>query len=125
MRDLVALFLGGGFGATARYGTALAANRYLGVGFPWGTLVANVVGSLLIGILMHFTMTTEWMTPRAKLGLVTGFCGAYTTFSTFSYETLGTLQAGQYKVAAVSIVLNLGLCLSATWLGYYGASRIP
>jgi fluoride exporter len=125
MKDFLVLFVGGGFGAAARYGTGLLAERTLGEDFPWGTLLVNVGGSLLIGVLMHFALTAEWMTPRAKLALVTGFCGAFTTFSTFSYETTRAIQAGDYRVAALNVGLNVVLCLGATFLGLYGASRIP
>lgn len=125
MKDFLVLFVGGGLGATARYGAGLWAERALGEEFPWGTLLVNVGGSLLIGVLMHFALTADWMTPRAKLALVTGFCGAFTTFSTFSYETLRAIQADDYRVAALNVGLNVVLCLGATFLGLYGASRIP
>jgi CrcB protein len=119
MNDFLALFLGGGFGASARYGSGLLAARYLGGDFPWGTLIVNVGGSLLIGILMHFALDADALPPRARLALVTGFCGAFTTFSTFSYETTRAIEAGDWGIAAGNVVANVALCLGATFAGLW------
>ncbi len=107
--------LGGALGAVGRAAVGLA----LPTRFPWATLVVNVAGSLLIGwILVRFGGTDSPASARlVNLGAV-GFCGGFTTFSTFSWQTLEQMQKGEWGAAAANVLLSVFLCLLAVWLGF-------
>lgn len=92
----VLVCLGGGFGTGARYLVSGWALALLGPDFPYGTLAVNVIGSLLLGIIMHFGLTTNLLSPTLRLTLATGVMGGFTTYSTFNYETLRYLQEGAW-----------------------------
>jgi CrcB protein len=112
---LVWIALGGAAGSVARAMVALS----LPSRFPWATLVVNVLGSLLIGWLMARLGPVE--TPGAvslRNLLVTGFCGGFTTFSAFSWQTLEQMQKGQWGGAIANVLLSVLLCLLAVWLGF-------
>lgn len=116
---LTALFwtaLGGALGSVLR---ALVGHAFSGARFPWGTLLINAVGSLFIGWLMARLGALE-PAPAARLQslLVVGFCGGFTTFSTFSWQTLDQMLRGQWLAAALNVVLSVSLCLLMVWLGY-------
>src|SRR5215213_722227 len=96
MQSYILIAVGAALGAGARYWVANRVAALLGPGFPWGTLLINVSGSLLIGLALTLLGQRMVADPAYRLLLVTGFLGAYTTFSTFSYETLALLQEGQY-----------------------------
>lgn len=115
--------LGGALGATARHLTTLATMNLLGTGFPWGTLLANGLGSFLIGLV------AAWMTDGSggearKQFLIAGFCGGYTTFSIFSLELLLMLEARQVGTAAVYLGLSLAIWLGAVAAGYESGRRL-
>lgn len=120
IRALFCVDLGGAAGSMARY---LLSTWTLGgqtmLGFPVGTFVVNAAGSLLIGILLQTltSSTAGWL-------LVTGFCGGFTTFSTFSADTVRLLRAGDYGPAASYVVLSVGVCLAFTMLGMYLGSQM-
>lgn len=107
--------LGGACGSVARALVGLA----LSTRFPWATLVVNVTGSLLIGWLMARLGSSE-VSSAASLRslLITGFCGGFTTFSTFSWQTLDQMQKGQWAAAAAYVFLSIGLCLLGVWCGF-------
>jgi fluoride exporter len=112
-----AIFLGAGSGGVARYGVGLLAQSVANAAFPYGTLVVNVSGSLILTflyVLLEGTVAApEW---RALLGI--GFCGGYTTFSTFSYETLRLAQDGEWRQAALYIMGSVVLSLVAALAGF-------
>lgn len=112
---LVWVALGGAVGSVARALVGLS----LPARFPWATLLVNAAGSLLIGWLMARLGPLE-TTGAASLRnlLVVGFCGGFTTFSTFSWQTLEHMQKGQWGVAAANVLLSVALCLLAVWLGF-------
>ena len=111
---IVAVGIGGFFGAIARFLIATAVQKLSGSLFPVGTLAVNVLGSFLIGFLyMYFSQTVN---PIAKAALITGFLGAMTTFSTFSLETVLLLQDGLYLKAFLNILLNVIFTISSTIL---------
>lgn len=114
-RALLAVALGGALGALARYGVALALPPRPDGGLPWATLLVNVLGSLLLGVVAALAATGRLGQPAQAL-LATGFCGAFTTFSTFSLETVLLARAGHLGMAMASVGLNLALCLGATAL---------
>ncbi|WP_340153206.1 fluoride efflux transporter CrcB [uncultured Marivirga sp.] len=109
IKNLLLIGLGGGIGSIARYATSQFAQKYLTNFLPYGTFIANILGSLLIGVLLGYLI--ENPSQNFKLLLVTGFCGGYTTFSTFTYENFNYLQNGQIGMfllyASGSIMLGL------------------
>jgi fluoride exporter len=106
----------GGAGSLARYLTASAVAARFGARFPWGTLFINVTGSFLIGLIL--TVLTERIEPHPywRLGLVVGFLGGYTTFSSFEWETYAAMREG-FWLGAANIVGSVGLGYLAVWLG--------
>lgn len=112
---LVWIALGGAAGSVARalVGYALPAR------FPWATLLVNAAGSLLIGWLMARLGAAEPAASSRLQGLlIVGFCGGFTTFSTFSWQTLDQMLKGQWGAAAANVLLSVTLCLLAVWLGF-------
>jgi fluoride exporter len=109
--------LGGAIGTGARYLVAIETPRLLGTSFPYGTLIVNVVGSFLLGAVMHVGLTTALMTPTVRLVLATGVMGGFTTYSTFNYETLEYLREGALGIAALNVAVTLIVCLAAGALG--------
>ncbi len=122
---------GGAVGSALRYLVSGYAQRVLvpGAGalasFPAGTLVVNVTGSLLIGLLAGLAESRALLGPEARLLLVTGLLGGYTTFSAFSLETLVLLRAGQTVTAISTVILQVILGLAAAWVGFLLASGRP
>ena len=112
---LLLICLGGACGTAARYGVGLAAARWLGVEFPYGTLIVNVVGSFLIGVIQELALSTSFVPETLRLVLAVGVMGGFTTYSAFSYETIRLAERG--AAAAVNVLLTTGLCLGACALG--------
>ncbi len=116
--------LGGALGSVARYAaTEIMARRY-GSEFPLGTLLVNVAGSLLVGLLAGVLLNAERPDSLPRLFLIVGFCGGFTTFSAFSLQTLELLQAGQPAKAAMNVALSIALCLLAVWAGHALAAAL-
>ena len=111
------MVIGGAAGTLARYGLGVWARDVFRSGFPWGTMIVNVSGSLLLGFMMHITERSQgagnW---RALLAI--GFCGAYTTFSSFSYETARLMQRERWLPAAGNAIGNLLLSLICVFAGF-------
>ena len=118
------VFLGGGIGATARYGLQGVVYRITGAGFPYGTLIVNVAGSFLIGFLMSFFEERFIVNPSLRVFLTIGILGGFTTFSSFSYETVAMLREGSVVAALANMALSVLLCLGATWLGIIGGKLV-
>ena len=114
---LVYVAIGGAVGATARYALSGWVQEWVGTLFPWGTLAVNVAGSFVIGIILHLSSDRFLIPPEWRSMLTTGFCGGLTTFSTFSHETLALLENQQWSSAGGNTLLNVLLCLGATYLG--------
>ena len=112
---LFCIALGGALGSVSRFYLGEILTRY--DSFPFGTLIANIVGSLLIGIAAGFWEIDQRKTPQA-LFLITGFCGGFTTFSTFSLQTLELIQRNDLPRAGLNITASVTLCLLCTWLGW-------
>ena len=108
---------GGLFGSIARYWIAGVVQRLDGSGFPVGTLSVNVLGSFILGLLMALSLDRGLVNPNARLLLATGFCGGFTTMSTFSYETVALLRDGGTAAAAGNVGITLAACLVAVALG--------
>ncbi len=109
--------MGGALGAVLRYSISSGIYHWMGRGFPYGTLVVNVAGSLAIGLLSILLMEKFSVSQELKLGLVVGVLGAFTTFSTFSWDTLHLLEQGYVTKAFLNILLNVCVCIAAAWLG--------
>jgi fluoride exporter len=109
--------LGGFLGAIARYlvGGWVAARA--GAIFPWGTFVINVSGSFVLGFFLAFAQDRPWVHPHARLMFAVGFIGAYTTFSTYSYESIQLMMDGQFALAAFNIIGSVALGLAAVFAG--------
>jgi CrcB protein len=117
LSQIIFLAIAGAVGALSRYGLSGLIQRLSGAGFPYGTLVINVLGCLAIGFIMQIGLNTDIIPRTLRITITVGFLGAFTTFSTFSYETISYLQDGAWLLASVNIVSNLGLCLIATVIG--------
>ncbi len=107
MINAVIIGIGGFFGAIARYGVALWIGQRWGRSFPLGTFVINVSGSFVIGLVMSLLTERFIVNPQWRLLLVVGFLGAYTTFSTFEYETGALLKDGEWLFASLNVVLSV------------------
>src|SRR5205809_1661219 len=112
----VLIALGGAVGSVLRYLIGGAVQRTSASGFPIGTMFVNVSGCFLIGILVRQFLNMQ-LSPELRALLIVGFCGGYTTFSTFSAETLGLIEGGEYGRATSYVILSVVLCLSATFMG--------
>lgn len=117
------VFVGGGIGSLMRYLTALLMAAWFGAVFPFGTLTVNVTGSLLIGLLATLADERGILGPQARLFLVVGLLGGFTTFSSFSLETFRLARDGEMTGALLNVTGNLGLGLICVWLGV-GLGRV-
>jgi CrcB protein len=113
---LIALF--GAVGAVGRYGVGLTVIRLIGDRFAFGTLAVNVLGCFLLGLLAHVSDATDLVPPALRLPLGVGLLGAFTTFSTFGYETIKYVEDGIWHLAAANMAANLLLGLMAVWGGF-------
>lgn len=114
--NLLVIALGAAVGANLRYGVSLWAAQRFGTAFPYGTLIINVVGSLLIGALLTFAVTRPLSEP-VRLLLVTGLLGGFTTFSSFGWETYALIMTGHWLPAGLYVVASLLLGLVGVGLG--------
>jgi len=120
------IFIGGGLGSVARWAVSgFVANR-VGETFPWGTLFVNVTGSFVIGLFATAAGPDgRWLVPVTfRQFFIWGICGGYTTFSSFSLQTLTLAQDGEWSKAAGNSVLSVALCLLGVWLGHLLAVAI-
>jgi CrcB protein len=105
--------LGGAAGTGARYLISGWAIAVFGTGFPWGTLAVNVIGSFLIGGVMHAGLTTQLLSPTVRIALTTGVLGGFTTYSAFNYESMKYLQDGAWLLGLLNVAVMLVSCLAA------------
>jgi CrcB protein len=126
MQAYLWIALGGALGSIARHAGNGIAARLLGVGFPWGTLLINVLGSVIIGFAAA-TMRNDGRFAAgesARLFLMVGICGGFTTFSAFSLQTLTLMQGGQWGAVAGNVSLSVVMCLVGVWVGYVAGLAI-
>ena len=118
--------LGGALGSMARYGCGGLVARLVGETFPWGTLLINVVGSFVIGFFATLTGPEGRLlvAPDARMFVTIGLCGGFTTFSSFSLQTLNLVRDGDMVGAGGNIVASVVACLLAVWLGSVGAAAL-
>lgn len=117
MKEILLLGFGGFAGTTLRYGVQHFASKYLAIAFPWGTFLVNISGCFLIGLLYGIASKEQWLTAEWRLLLITGFCGGYTTFSTFAYENVTMLQQSNYTGFTLYSISTFGLCLLSVFAG--------
>lgn len=113
------LYIGifGAIGCLARYAVSGWTYALCGRMLPWGTLAVNVIGSFILGLIMEGSLRSTLMSPELRIGLTVGFLGGFTTFSTFSYETIRYLEEGSLLQAGGNILLNVAICVVFAWLG--------
>jgi CrcB protein len=124
MLQLVWIAVAGALGALCRWGISRAGYALFGAGFAWGTLIANVLGCFLLGFLMYTGLNTDKIPEALRTALAIGFLGALTTFSTFSYETIGYIEDGAWMLAVLNIGTNLAIGLGATVGGLFLARTL-
>ena len=118
------LAAGSAIGGVSRYLVGSLLQRLTGTGFPAGTLLINVSGSFLLGLIVQYAIETSAVSPELRGFLTIGFCGGYTTFSTFSYESLALIEDGQWPRAALYILLSVLLSIAAALLGVLAARQL-
>jgi fluoride exporter len=118
--------LGSALGGVARYWCSGFFARLIGETFPWGTVIVNVVGSFIIGFVATLTAPDgRFLVPSdARVFVMVGFCGGFTTFSSFSIQTLTLAREGEWLWAGTNVVASVVLCLLAVWLGHAGAAAV-
>jgi CrcB protein len=124
LRDLLLVSGGGAVGAVARYGLSILCSEMLGNRFPWGTFVVNIAGCFLLGWLLQIASLNATISDATKLTVGTGFLGAFTTFSTFSVQTIQAWQRSPV-LGIANVAANVIVGLLATLAGMYLSSRWP
>ncbi|HZQ21497.1 MAG TPA: fluoride efflux transporter CrcB [Terriglobales bacterium] len=123
MSEYLIVSLGAIFGACSRYYLSRLAAKTLGPVFPYGTLIINVTGSLIVGFFLVYASERVLLDPRWRLLVVVGFCGAFTTFSSYAFETMAYFEQGQWHLMLTNVLTNNLLCLAAA-LGGMALARV-
>lgn len=117
MHQLLAIAVGGALGSVFRFIVSTNVHRVMGKDFPYGTLTVNVLGSLLMGFLFIMLVERQISSIELRSGVLFGLLGAFTTFSSFSFETLALLESGDFGKALINVLMSVTCCLLATWIG--------
>ena len=124
MMEWLAVFLGGGLGSLARLGMG----KWLGMsteGFPLATFLTNIVACIVLGFVAGFVAQKGQMNPVLRMGITAGFCGGFSTFSTFSLESVSLFEVGRYVLAGIYIVASILCCFLGIWLGSQLGRQAP
>jgi len=124
MRIFWSVAIGGALGCVSRYYLTAFIQQRAGPSFPVGTLLINITGSFLLGFIMRYALQSGAVSAETRMLLTSGFCGGYTTFSTYSYETAIMLDDGEYGRAALYVGSSVVLALAGTLLGFAAANRL-
>lgn len=119
MMNYLIVSIGAALGGALRYWLSNAAYKFFPPTFPYGTMIVNITGSFLLGLIIFGLDEKEIISSGMKLFLTIGICGGFTTFSTFSYETFALIRDSQYLLAALNIILSVILCLAGIVLSYF------
>lgn len=111
MSTILAIFIGGGLGSLARFATGRLITVHVATSFPLGTLLANFLSCVVMAVAIGFFSEKIFSNPTLRLFILTGFCGGFSTFSTFSNETLDLIRSGNFTFAALNIILNIVVCI--------------
>lgn len=117
LRNIILVGLGGSAGSILRYLTSVFVNKYFHSAFPFATFTINLLGCLLIGYLLGTFDKQQVVSSDLKLLFIAGFCGGYTTFSTFAAENYQLMQSGNSLTAFLYIAVSVVICILAVWLG--------
>lgn len=112
MNNLLLVFLGGGFGSVTRYGISMLIHDRIKSFFPWGTLTVNIIACFILGILTSY-ISIDKLSTSSRLLLATGFCGGFSTFSSFTSETMSLFNRGETTYAILYVAGSVALCLLA------------
>jgi CrcB protein len=118
MLNYILVSAGAAIGGALRFGISNYIQKNISVIFPYGTLVVNVVGSFILGIVMFYLNEKELIGNEFRLFLAVGFCGGFTTFSTFSFETFNLFRDAEFGLAIYNVLLNVLLCFIGIYLAY-------
>lgn len=121
LRNFLLVGLGGAAGSMLRFAAGLLIGSK---NFPWSTLLINIIGSLIIGIIMAYSARNEIFSANWKLFLATGICGGFTTFSAFSYENLQLIQEGKLHLFVGYLLSSIIFGMAAVWIGYTIMERV-
>ena len=124
MVNLSLVFVGGGIGAVARYWMQGFVYRFMSGIFPYGTIAVNVLGCFIIGLLMTGMEERFMVNPSLRIFITVGILGGFTTFSSFSFETIALFQDGEVFFGMLNIVASVVICLSATYIGVFTGKLI-
>ena len=117
MLNVVLVFIGGGVGAMARYWMSGAVYKFTSGSFPYGTITVNFIGCFIIGLLMAGFEERFLVNPSLRIFLTIGILGGFTTFSSFSYETIALMRDGEILFALLNVIMSILTCLGATYIG--------
>lgn len=117
IQQIMAVAAGGAIGAVSRWLLASSIQRFAGGSFPWGTFAVNAIGSFALGFLFIWLIERSTAGELTRLAITVGFLGAFTTFSTFSLESIRLLEEGSLTLAFANIIGQVILCLTLAWMG--------
>ncbi|MDW8232387.1 MAG: fluoride efflux transporter CrcB [Roseiflexaceae bacterium] len=123
--NIIAIAVGAAIGANLRYGLSLWAAQRWGASFPYGTLIVNVVGSFLIGLVLTLATTRLSLSDPVRLLIVTGLLGGFTTFSSLSFEAYSLIMSGSWRAAGIYLASSFGLGMASVFLGVGVARLLP
>ena len=124
MKDFLAISVAAILGANLRYAISRLAAKEFGPVFPYGTLIINIVGSFIVGLFVIWTTERVLVDPRWRLLVVVGFCGSFTTFSSYAFESMALFEQGQWGLMLANIFANNLLCLAGALAGMAVARAI-